>query len=538
LCGRGNINTYAIFTEFARSALNAKGFAGVIVPKGIATDSTYQFFFQELVDRQSLVELIGFENEEFIFPEIAHVVQFCTLVICGEDIKEPSPRFAFFLRNAEQLFQRERYFTLTSKDFELLNPHNTDERIQGKDLRGTILFRSRHDAELTKHIYRQAPILLDDGPEEKSPWEIEFLTMFHMSGDSALFYTKDQLDGEWQLHGNIYSKGDKRLFPLYEGKLFWHYDHRFASFEFTGPSGKGGFGVPSVPLEFHLDPNYVIQPRYWVEAEEVQEKLRLKDWRRDWLIAFRDIASAKVLRTFVLTTIPLTAVGNKAPILLPRIDDPRRIACLIANLSSLVFDYAVRQKVGGTNLNFFIVKQFPVLPPNRYSNIDQSFVVSRVVELTYTSWDLRDLARDMGYYGPPFHWNEQRRAILQTELDACFAHLYGIRREDLLFILDPANEHGPDYPSETFRLLKEYETKEYGEYRTQRLVLEGYDSLAEAMATGQSYQTRLDPPPAHPDAAHPWDEAYLGPELPRDQWWQEGSEGVGSEGVGSREKRW
>ena len=43
--------------------------------------------------------------------------------------------------------------------------------------------------------------------------------------------------------------------------------------------------------------------------------------------------------------------------------------------------------------------------------------------------------------------------------------------------LDPKEVHGDDFPGETFRVLKEKEVKQFGEYRTQRLVLEGWDKL-------------------------------------------------------------
>ena len=36
---------------------------------------------------------------------------------------------------------------------------------------------------------------------------------------------------------------------------------------------------------------------------------------------------------------------------------------------------------------------------------------------------------------------------------------------------------GPDFPGETFRVLKEKEEKQYGEYRPRRLVLEAWDNL-------------------------------------------------------------
>jgi hypothetical protein len=71
----------------------------------------------------------------------------------------------------------------------------------------------------------------------------------------------------------------------------------------------------------------------------------------------------------------------------------------------------------------------------------------------------------------------ERRSLLRAALDACYARLYGLGRDDLRYILDPENLMGKDYPSETFRVLKEKEIAEYGEFRTQRPVLETWDGV-------------------------------------------------------------
>ena len=86
-------------------------------------------------------------------------------------------------------------------------------------------------------------------------------------------------------------------------------------------------------------------------------------------------------------------------------------------------------------------------------------------------------ARDLGYDGSPFLWNEVRRAQLRAQLDAWYAHAYGLSRDELRYILDPADVRGPDYPSETFRVLKKNEIAKYGEYRTARLVLQAWDRM-------------------------------------------------------------
>jgi hypothetical protein len=122
-------------------------------------------------------------------------------------------------------------------------------------------------------------------------------------------------------------------------------------------------------------------------------------------------------------------------------------------------------------------KQIAVLQPSSYSASDLSFIVRRVLELTYTSHSMAPFARDLGYAGPPFVWDEDRRAQLRAELDAWYAHAYGLTRDELRYILDPAAVRGAGYPSETFRVLKTNEIRRLGEYRTARLVLQAWDRL-------------------------------------------------------------
>ncbi|WP_245912338.1 hypothetical protein [Brunnivagina elsteri] len=145
----------------------------------------------------------------------------------------------------------------------------------------------------------------------------------------------------------------------------------------------------------------------------------------------------------------------------------------------LVLDFVARQKIGGNSLSFFILKQLPVISPETYTQEDINFIAPRVLELVYTAWDMQPFAKDMGYNGEPFIWNSERRAILRSELDAYYAKLYGLTRDELRYILDPTDVYGADFPSETFRVLKNNEIKKFGEYRTQRLVLEAWDKMFE-----------------------------------------------------------
>lgn len=149
----------------------------------------------------------------------------------------------------------------------------------------------------------------------------------------------------------------------------------------------------------------------------------------------------------------------------------------MANCNSLPLDWAARLSVGGINMNFFILKQLPVLPPEAYlkrSNCKECYVqlvAPRVLELTYTSQELQGFARNLGYEGEPYPWNEERRHRLTCELDAIYAEMYGLDRSDLEHILD-APEPGTSFPT-----LKNNEIKEFGEYRTKIHVIEAFDLL-------------------------------------------------------------
>jgi hypothetical protein len=165
--------------------------------------------------------------------------------------------------------------------------------------------------------------------------------------------------------------------------------------------------------------------------------------------------------------------------------EPRLSTALVANFDSLTLDFVARLKLGGTHLTYGNLKQLPVLPPSAYTATDLAFIAPRVLELTYASHSMAPFARDLGHDGAPFAWNEDRRAWLRAELDAWYARAYGLTRDELRYVLDPADVKGPDYPSETFRVLKKNEIARWGEYRTARLVLAAWDAQEARPAAAQ-----------------------------------------------------
>ncbi|MBJ6978247.1 N-6 DNA methylase [Luteimonas sp. MC1895] len=441
LTGVGDVNTYALFAETISQVTAESGRSGFIVPTGIATDDSTKAYFGDITQRGRLVSLYDFENREAIFPSVHRSYKFCLLTLGAAE----RAQFVCFATQVAQLHDPRRRFTLTPDEFRLINPNTLTFPV----------FRSERDAELTKKLYRAAPVLIDEVRADGNPWGIRFMTMFHMSNDSHLFA---DTPGEG-------------LLPLYEAKLIHQFDHRWATYGNDGNSR-------DVTLAEKVDPDFGVTPRYWVEESEVTQRLEEKDWQRDWLFGWRGIARATDERSVIGALFPLSGVGNSCHLVLPKAEmTPQLVAALVANVSSLTFDFVARQKLGGINFNFFIPKQLPVLTQVRYSDFDLAFIVPRVLELTYTAHDLAPWARDLGFEGPPFAFAPERRALLRAELDAYYARLYGLTHDELRYILDPADVMGADYPSETFRVLKNNELREFGEYRTRRLVLEAWDGL-------------------------------------------------------------
>ncbi len=471
---RGCFSTYASFAEHDRDVLSPNGRAGFIVPTGIATDDTTKGFFADLVVHGNLAAFYGFENEAKLFKGIDHRVNFCLLILSSHAVLAPS--FSAFLREPSLLRDPTRVYQLTAADIALLNPNT----------KTCPVFRARRDADLNRAIYRRIGVFWRDGNlDSGNPWGLRFVAMLHMANDSALFRALANRDSK------------VAYLPLYEAKMVYHFNHRFGDFALLS-SGDREHILPQTPDDKLDQAEYLTHPRYWVPDDEVTSRLR-GAWSREWLLGWRDITDARSsVRTVVASIIPRAAVGHTLPVMLPAFE-PAQVAALYANLCSFVLDYAARQKVGGTHLTYNFLKQLPVLSPNTYEvspawspgSLLRDWFLPRVLELTYTAWDLEPFAHDVGYDGPPFRWVPERRFLLRCELDAAFFHLYGLPRDDV------------DYVMDTFPIVRKNDEKAHGEYRTKRVILEIYDAMAEAMRTGKPYQTRLDPPPADPRVAHP-----------------------------------
>ena len=484
LTATGDIDLYPMFAELCLSF--SKEAWGLVMPTGIAVNDSNKAFFSKLIDENRLVSLYDFENREALF-DIHRMFKFC-LITAGKAQAEPrTVSGGFYLTRLDHLLDPRRIYTLQTSDFARLNPNT----------KTCPVFRTSRDAKLTAKIYRNSTILYNEITGE-NPWNVKFSRMLDMSNDSYLFRTYAQLTAQGAtLNGNTFTTVDGETYvPLYEGKMIWHYNHHYGTWPTEGER-PNSINMPS--LDELSNPNSHIMPWYWVPLSAVKDRQVKKDkdgnvvweWKHKWLFAFRDIARGVDMRTFIIAPIPdAKGVGHTATLLYAE-RGCMPGASLYGMMSSLIFDYCSRQKVGGTHASINYVKQFPVLTPDQIPSATQWQIVKRVAELCYFNHDMdgwaselwEEMSEEQRAALPqlgaqqPWIYNPERRAILQAELDAIFAHLYGLDTEDLRYILDPEDICGKGCINETFRVLKDNEIRQYGEYRTKRLVLEAWNKF-------------------------------------------------------------
>jgi len=476
LMSKGDINLYSLFVERAHALVQPRGMVGLLTPSGIAGDLSSSEFFRGLSTGGHIRSLYDFENRrtrhglEPFFPDVDSRFKFAAMTASPKR-EFASTHCGFFFQAVHERENPDNAFPVTAEDFARVNPNT-----------GTApVFRTRRDMEITTGVYARCPVLIDrSGDEEVRSWPVRYATMFHMTNDSGLFRTRAELEedmGAWSIGGNRYQNADGEWVPLYEGKMVQAFNHRAASVVVNIENVNRPAQPELATIEQLQDPTWLPDPQFWVPKSECEASVA-----RTWMLGFKEITAPTNMRTFIAAAFPTVGFGNKVPLLLPTDEAPLEL--LLANLNTVPFDFVVRQKVQGQTLNWFIVEQLPVIPPDRY---DRTFgpktaaqiIREAVLELTYTAHDMAAFARDMGHVDdegevlPPFIWDEERRLHLRAKLDALYFILYGIydpenaasSREDIRYIYS------------TFPIVERQETANWGSYRSRDLALAWINAL-------------------------------------------------------------
>jgi hypothetical protein len=472
---KGKLNLYKLFVERAHRLVKPNGMVGLLTPSGIAADMSSSGFYKAIATGGHLKSLYDFENKKVFFPDVHASFKFCVMAF------SPSRTFkaaqcAFYLHSVGELANPDQCFPITAADFARVNPNT-----------GTApIFRTRRDMELTTAIYANAPVLVDkSGAEEVKAWPVKYAQMINMTSDSHLFRTREELEdseGAWPIGGNRWQSAAGEWVPLYEGKMVQAFDHRAASVVINPDN----LNRPARPLpatqEQSVDPDWLADPQFWIQPEEGLASAPFS-------LCFKDVTAPTNVRTMIASLLPTGAAGNTVPLIDLELDKGEtkgaKLALLAGNLNSLSFDFVARQKVQGQHLNWYIIEQLPVIPPDVYTRqfgpkSAAEIVREAVLELTYTAHDMAPFARDMGYVDdngevlPPFSWDEDRRLALRAKLDALYFILYGV--------FDPADRarsrDDVEYIYSTFPIVERQERAAHdGQYRSRDLCLSWINAL-------------------------------------------------------------
>lgn len=488
-CGRFNcaeirdVDLYLLFAELCLKF--SKDSWGLVIPTGIATNDSNKDFFAKVIKENRLVSLYDFENREGLF-DIHRMFKFCLLTAANKSLEPRDVSCGFYLTRIDHLSDPNRIYKIKTSEIAKLNPNTTT----------CPTFRTERDARITKKIYQHSQILQNEITGE-NPWEYRTSSMYHMTNDSGNFRTYKQLiDNGYEFRDGLFYKGKQFFVPLYEGKMIYLYNHHFGTWP---TSDRRPNAIPSPTENEYKDPKSSIVSWYWVDKDVVEGKLIKKNskgkitwkWNHNWFFGFRVITRSVDSRTFISSIMPRKSCSGNSITLMYSERSTYDIAVLQGMLSSLTFDFVVRQKLGGINMSTFFVKQFPVLKKEQIPTSISWEIVKRVIKLCYFNHDLDGWAEELwGELNPeqqseiaqlgnkePFIYEPEQRAVWQAELDAIFAYLYGLSTEDLRYILDPEDICGEGCINETFRVLKDNEIREFGEYRTKRLVMKAWYSL-------------------------------------------------------------
>lgn len=392
------------------------GYVGLVLQSGVATDDINKTLFEHLVQGGALRSCYDFENRRGLFPGVDSRMKFCLLTLAGADVpRRPTATFVFYALDVSDLNQPDRRVELSPDQLRLLAPNT--------GLCPT--FRSRRDAELVLALLRRTSNWIIDGESGRNDWAVTIRRIFSTSYDGGDFVSF--LDGSPRETVRVAEDGSTYV-RVFEAKLMHQFDHRFATYASADTCRNVGI--------VERGPDVLTIPRSWGSQTELDRRLASLGWNHAYLMGYRDVARAADERTAIAAILPRTITDDTIRVIASRVDGvsaATNCSLLLSIFNSFVFDFGARNVVPSTHFSEYLAKQLPVPPPNIFDQTCpwlgdgpslHKWILRRVVELTFTAYDLSAFASDCDFPGPPFQWNEDRRFLLRCELDAILFRLY------------------------------------------------------------------------------------------------------------------
>jgi hypothetical protein len=423
--GGSDLNLYKLFVEQMVRLLRPGGGVGVVLPASIYNDSGAGPLRRLLLTQCDLQWLFSFENRAKIFP-IDSRFRFCC-VIARRGSQTKSVRVAFGRRDVEDWTEAERLvIAVAGNDLHLFSPISSAiPEVESAD-----------DADVLRTLFAHSTLLAS---EKANAWGVKYLREYDMTNarragqylptEIALASAACVVPGHWR-------SGEQKFVAFYTGKMVTQFDFAFQRWV-SGHAAKATWA----PLGF-AEKDWC--PEFVTPLDAVRHR-----WQGGTRLVFRDIARATDERTMLATVIPAWPCGNKLPLLAEegQMSVARQLG-LCCVLNSFAYDFVVRNRITGLNLNKFIVDETPV-PDLDTVPLELSVIGARlcaVHEVFAGAWlELRHACPELGDRPWKAHWavDPADRLELRAKSDAIVAHLYGLSESQFRWIL-----RNCDYPKD------------------------------------------------------------------------------------------
>lgn len=431
----GDLNLYKLFLETFYQILKNDGYGGIVIPSGFYTDLGCKGLRELFFDQTAIRELYCFENRKGIFESIHRSFKFIILTF-EKGVGSDQFRTAFMLQDVKKLETLHEDALNVSVDIiKRFSPSSYS----------VMEFKSQKDVEIAEKMY-QYPLL---GEWIEDRWNVKFTAEFHITNDSHLFNT------------------ERSGLPLYEGKMIWHYDHRYEDPQYwveEEPARKVLLGKEVKRVEKSLVDRFLQDVkgnkreklREFLRAKLGKEKIAEEDVKlayEEYRMCYRGIAASTNKRSLICAILPPKnfSEGRSATTNIPTYFDVatleengfsikkcynqsityEKLCFLVGIMNSFVLDYLLRMKIT-TNINMFYIYELPI---PRFTDGDPYFneIVERCGKLICTTPEFDDLMKVLGVSEGMTDSEERQR--LQCQIDAYVARIYGIARDELKHIL-------------------------------------------------------------------------------------------------------
>jgi len=211
--------------------------------------------------------------------------------------------------------------------------------------------------------------------------------------------------------------------PLYEGRMIGQFDFS----EKGWVSGKGRSAVwREIPWE-----QKQIEPQYLMGLQDYQSSSKA---RRVSKVAYMPISSTTNTRTTISSYLGSYPAGNSVLFFVPHPPSLARAIAVSAIFSTIAFDWAVRQRLVGLNMNEFVMLETPL--PSRDSNLaDALLTLAGDLSFGIGSLSIERLLASPRSLARPSALTPRRRIERTAMVDAIIAVTLGLGEQDIRHML-------------------------------------------------------------------------------------------------------